>query len=581
MFAAGLLLLGVLSFSALGRPTAHAHDHYDTLHAAPDAMLDLRIALVQGDPKGLETALYDVSTPGGESYGKHLTKAQVEAFVAPKPQSVKAVKKWLAKNNITAAAQSASGDWLTINLSVGQANALLGAQFNEYTHDATNITSLRTMAYSVPSSVKGHLDFVYPTTSFVGPLVSPATVEIVDVTPGPLTNRMTKRKVVTITRTVTTVRAAPTSSAAAAVTPDASCVNVITPKCLQDLYGVPSTPASAGGNNLFVATFIGESADPSDLTQFLGTFRPDVNKRTTFGVQSVDGGTNNRVAATTEASLDMQYTVGIATGVNTTQVSVGTSNSDGIAGFLDVINALIAQEDVPLVLTTSFGFNEKDVPVGLANNLCNAYAQLGARGTTVVFGSGDGGVSGIQNTSCTTFQPTFPSTCPFVTSVGGTKGIAPEAAASFSSGGFSNVFGRPSYQDAAVSQYLSALGKGNQGLFNSSGRAFPDVATQAQRFQVVKGGKIISVSGTSAASPTFASIVALLNDALLKNGGSPLGFLNPFLYQSGASAFNDITRGSNPGCGSNGFTAAAGWDPVTGLGTPNFNRLLSAVTGNK
>lgn len=48
----------------------------------------------------------------------------------------------------------------------------------------------------------------------------------------------------------------------------------------------------------------------------------------------------------------------------------------------------------------------------LDSNLCNAYAQLGARGTTVLFGSGDGGVSGIQNTDCTTFQPTFPSTCP-------------------------------------------------------------------------------------------------------------------------------------------------------------------------
>lgn len=62
----------------------------------------------------------------------------------------------------------------------------------------------------------------------------------------------------------------------------------------------------------------------------------------------------------------MQYTVGVATGVKTTQVTVGSNNTDGIAGFLDVINTLIAQEQVPFVLTTSFGFNEKDIPVGLA-----------------------------------------------------------------------------------------------------------------------------------------------------------------------------------------------------------------------
>ena len=64
--------------------------------------------------------------------------------------------------------------------------------------------------------------------------------------------------------------------------------------------------------------------------------------------------------------MDVQYTVGIATGVNTTFVSVGSNFTDGIAGFLDVINDLIAQEDPPFVLTTSFGFNEDGVPASLA-----------------------------------------------------------------------------------------------------------------------------------------------------------------------------------------------------------------------
>ena len=91
MIAAGLLLFGLFSSVALGRPTAH-----DVLHvherrtevpsgfkyvgtADPNAMLDLRIALVQSDPAGLQAALYDVSTPGSENYRKHLTKAQVRA----------------------------------------------------------------------------------------------------------------------------------------------------------------------------------------------------------------------------------------------------------------------------------------------------------------------------------------------------------------------------------------------------------------------------------------------------------------------------------------------------------------------
>ena len=149
-----------------------------------------------------------------------------------------------------------------------------------------------------------------------------------------------------------------------------------------------------------------------------------------------------------------------------------------------------------------------------------------------------------------------------ITSVGGTTSFGPEVAASFSSGGFSNVFARPSYQDDAVTNYLNDLGKVNKGLFNSSGRAFPDIAAQAQHFQVVRGGKTISVSGTSAASPSVGGLVALLNDALFSKGGSPLGFMNPILYKLGSGVLNDITEGNNPGCGTNGFAAAEGWDPV-------------------
>ena len=104
MIAAGLLFLSVLYLQALGRPTVftstHDNDHvHDTLRvherraevpqgfayvakAAPDAMLDLRLALVQGDPKGLEAALYDVSTPGNANYRKHLSKAQVRVVTS-------------------------------------------------------------------------------------------------------------------------------------------------------------------------------------------------------------------------------------------------------------------------------------------------------------------------------------------------------------------------------------------------------------------------------------------------------------------------------------------------------------------
>ena len=70
--------------------------------------------------------------------------------------------------------------------------------------------------------------------------------------------------------------------------------------------------------------------------------------------------------------------------------------------------------------------------------------------------------------------------------------------------------------------------------------------------------------------------MGLLNDLRIAAGKPVLGRLNPFLYQN-PTAFNDITQGNNPGCGTSGFEAAKGWDPVTGLGTPDFSRMLKAA----
>ena len=130
-----------------------------------------------------------------------------------------------------------------------------------------------------------------------------------------------------------------------------------------------------------------------------------------------------------------------------------------------------------------------------------------------------------------------------MTSVGATTGTT-ETSATFSSGGFSNFFARPSYQSTAVSSYLTALGSTNSGKFNTSGRGFPDVAAQGENVEIVVGGRTGTVAGTSCSSPIFASVIALLNDQLVAAGKSPLGFLNPFLYSAaGQAALNDITTG--------------------------------------
>jgi len=94
--------------------------------------------------------------------------------------------------------------------------------------------------------------------------------------------------------------------------------------------------------------------------------------------------------------------------------------------------------------------------------------------------------------------------------------------------------------------------------------------------QVIASGKSEAVSGTSCSAPIFAGLVALINSELLAAGEAPLGFLNPWLYANPA-AFTDITSGSNPYEKCDGFQAAVGWDPVTGLGTPIYTALKQAA----
>lgn len=134
------------------------------------------------------------------------------------------------------------------------------------------------------------------------------------------------------------------------------------------------------------------------------------------------------------------------------------------------------------------------------NQTCSLFAQLGARGVSVIFSSGDTGVGSACQTNdgknTTRFLPIFPAACPFVTSVGGTHHVEPEVATYFSSGGFSDRFPRPAYQEAAVTRYLGILGNKWEGLYNPEGRGFPDVAAQSQNFTVVDRGLEIRVGGT-------------------------------------------------------------------------------------
>jgi len=138
------------------------------------------------------------------------------------------------------------------------------------------------------------------------------------------------------------------------------------------------------------------------------------------------------------------------------------------------------------------------------------------------------------------------------------------------------------YQAESVKAYLAAAPQlPPAGSFPPAGRATPDVSALGEGYMVLMNGAVQPVGGTSASTPAFAGMIGLINEARLQAGGKPMGFLNPFIYKNTA-AFTDIVKGNNAiGRGEftlpYGFNCTKGWDPITGVGTPVFDRLLKAA----
>ncbi|KAJ3261974.1 hypothetical protein HK103_003817 [Boothiomyces macroporosus] len=529
-----------------------------------DHKLDLQIGIKQENIDALISTLYKVSDPSSPDYGKHLTQQQVSDLIAPKQSTIDAVYAWLKNNGVEGGVLNANKDWLSVTVTVDQAQKMLNTKYKVYQHQESKVVAVRTPSFSLPKYVHHHIDLIQPTTKF--------TSIPKKIAKSPKTSAPKKLSV-------------------------SSCDNGVTPQCLNDLYNIGGYTPSSSKSIVGVTGYLGQYANQADLSQFLQSYQPNAASSYSFSTVLVNGGTNpqDSGSAGTEADLDVEYVgaltyptkhVFYSTGGSPPYIPDANESSNDNEPYLDWLNYMLAQPDgsIPQTITTSYGDDEQTVPYSYAVRVCNDFAQLGARGVSLLFSSGDGGVSGGQYGTCKSndgkntreFLPTFPASCPYITAVGGTTGV-PETAAGLSSGGFSNYFGTPSYQSANVQSYLKTLGSTYKGLYNATGRGIPDVAAQATGFTIVNQGYETSVDGTSCASPTFAGVVSNLNDYLLGQGKPPLGFLNPWLYSKGFNGLNDITSGSNPGCNTNGFSAGKGWDPVTGLGTPNFKTLQTLV----
>ncbi|KAJ6490826.1 subtilisin-like protein [Mycena sanguinolenta] len=525
------------SFQAIGSP-------------APSQEIELLVALVQPNITDLAKVVDAVSFPSSPSYGKYLTAAEVAEYVKPAADSASAVTSWLP-NGASPTPFSPAGDILKVSLTVEQAAELFNTTFKTYGYSANGQEVIRAMDYSLPSSMQQHILYVHPIVSFTPPPQRPAQ------------NTAYRR------------RAAPTPRQLA------PCEDIVHPSCIQEFYGLPnSTISDSTTNYIGVAGYNednasgGEYANNADLATFLNEFRPDIAGNT-FSLALLNGAENLQDdSGGLEGQIDIQYTVGIAGNVPVTYV-LDLSN-DAVMSYMDTINWILTQENPPTVFTTSYANEESEFSLSTATSICNGYMQLAAMGVSMLFASGDGGASDKQ-TNCTEFVPMFPPTCPYVTSVGGTF-FQPSTAFTFSGGGFSNYFPIPSWQATDISAYLESIGDQFSGMYNPNGRGFPDVASEWEVYIVNEGG-VTSVGGTSCASPIFASFIALVNDRLIAAGKPVLGFLNPLLYGSGRNGLDDVTTGQAFGCSgsTSGWNAGTGWDPVSGLGTPDFPGMIEAL----
>ncbi|KAH7887356.1 peptidase S8/S53 domain-containing protein [Phlebopus sp. FC_14] len=555
----------------------------------PNHMLELKIALPQPHFPVLEQHLWEISDPSHERYGVHLSKEETETLMAPHPETLDEISEWLASHGIQDEhiSRSDAQDWVTIRVPVSLAEEMLDTKYHVYRHSETGESIVRTTSYSLPEILHEHVDLIQPTTMFARFKAFKSTLLWSGAAAG-----------------VSASGSGSTITGPAGNQVDASCNSTITVSCLRQLYNAVGYNTSAtNGNQIGLTGYLGQYANNMDLQQFYQLENP-MAYGSNYTFVSVNGGMNNQTtaAAGVEANLDTQFAFGLTYPTPGTFYSTAgsppfnpdmvtpTDTNEPYTYWLDYV---LSQPYLPQAISTSYGDDEQTVPFSYATRVCAGFAALGARGVSILFSSGDYGVGDgnpdpatqkcytNDGRNVTAFIPEFPAACPFVTAVGGTVNI-PEQAVFFSGGGFSNYFPRPPYQEYAVQTYLDNLGPETyKGLYNPYGRGIPDVAAQADRFLIVYQGQQGYVAGTSCSAPTFTSFISMINDARTNVGKGPLGFLNPWLYSLNGAGLNDITVGNNPGCGTQGFNATMGWDPVTGLGTPNFEKLKEMALAMK
>jgi kumamolisin len=354
--------------------------------------------------------------------------------------------------------------------------------------------------------------------------------------------------------------------------PAASAGSSFLPSEVAALYAFPT--AVTGKGQCIALIELGGGFEPSDndaAFKAMGLATPQVI------AVPVDGGANKPTpddGADGEVALDIQVAGGGAPGA---RIAVYFApNTD--AGFVDAISAAVHdQSNSPAIISISWGSAESNWTAQAVQSMNSALQDAGSLNVSVFVASGDNlATDGLSDGKA---HVDFPASSPAAIGCGGTRiSVAGERISketvwndgdSGGGGGISDLFPVPDFQQATKLPPSVNDGQMRRGVPDVAGDAAPGTG-----YRIIVGGQSQVVGGTSAVAPLWAGLTALLNEG----SGKPAGFLLPFLYANG-KLLRQITSGNNiPAGSSTGYEAGAGWNACTGLGVPDGQALLDALS---
>lgn len=350
---------------------------YQGTLAPASQLIKFHIAVQQEEKQALlEQHLLQISTPGHDKYGQHYSSEQLAALLQPNADVSGAITAWLYDSGIPRANIQDNGDWISFVTTVEQAEVILDTHFHYFHHVTDDVPLVRTLKYSVPDHLHRHIQMIQPTTHF-----SRLQPQQASRAPGPPFE----------------VYDSPTKLNAT------YCNTTTPPDCIRALYKIGNFRAnSSSGVTLGISGFNYQQAVHSDLQLFLNKWAPKEND-TTFKVVTSNGGVNNESGVEVwakEANLDVQYGTSLSPGIATTFYKTGglgplipdlqqPHNEESIdvqEPFLEHLQFLLnlTDKELPTVLSVSYAEDEQSHPVSYMKTVCQLFAKLGARGTSVL-----------------------------------------------------------------------------------------------------------------------------------------------------------------------------------------------------